>query len=243
MKQVLRVFALAAVSAALFMYVGGTNGTSDVLAAPMSEPLQAMEGPQSAASLEADGFERILRQGRNGRFNKAGWNHYGPGYFSLDPETGVLKSSGGMGLMWYAAAEYSDFVLDLEFMTEVETANSGVFVRVPGVLSSDSYIYHSWEVQILDGGENDGIHQTGAVYDAEAPSKPASKGPGEWNRMRITFVGKHITVEINGEKVVDWDAEPRGKVEDFAARGYIGLQNHDHDTSTMFRNIFVKSLH
>jgi len=31
-------------------------------------------------------------------------------------------------------------------------------------------------------------------------------------------------------------------VEDFAARGYIGLQNHDRDTSTMFRNIFVKSL-
>ena len=60
--------------------------------------------------------------------------------------------------------------------------------------------------------------------------------------MRITFVGDHISVEINDENVVDWDAEPRGKVEDFAARGYIGLQNHDRDTRTMFRNIFVKSL-
>ena len=125
-------------------------------------------------------------------------------------------------------------------MTEVENANSGVFVRVPGVPTSDDYISHSWEVQIYDVGE--GIHQTGAVYDAEAPSKLASKGPGEWNRMRIAFVGDHITVEINGEKVLDWTAEPRGKVEDFAARGYIGLQNHDHDTSTMFRNIFVKEL-
>ena len=142
--------------------------------------------------------------------------------------------------MWYAAADYGDFVLDLEFMTEVESANSGVFVRVPGVPSSDSYIYHSWEVQIHDLSE--GIHQTGAVYDAEAPSKLTSKGPGQWNRMRITFVGNHITIEVNGEKVVDWEAEPRGKIEDFAARGYIGLQNHDRDTSTMFRNIFIKSL-
>ena len=194
----------------------------------------------NAQDLEADGFERILRQGRNGTFSKAGWNHYGPGFFELDRETGILASSGGMGLMWYAVEEYGDFVLDLEFMTEVENANSGVFVRVPGVPSGDSYIYHSWEVQIYDIGE--GIHQTGAVYDAEAPSRMASNGTGEWNRMRISFVGDHITVEINGEQVVDWDAEPRGKVEDFAARGYIGLQNHDRDTRTRFRNIFVKTL-
>jgi hypothetical protein len=31
-------------------------------------------------------------------------------------------------------------------------------------------------------------------------------------------------------------------VEDFAARGYVGLQNHDRDTRTFFRNIFVKNL-
>ena len=34
-------------------------------------------------NLEAEGFERILKQGRNGTFSKAGWNHYGPGYFEL----------------------------------------------------------------------------------------------------------------------------------------------------------------
>ena len=191
-------------------------------------------------NLEAEGFERILKQGRNGTFSKAGWNHYGPGYFELDRNTGILSSSGGMGLFWYAAEEFGNFVLDLEFMTEVQNANSGVFVRVPGLPTSDAYIYNSWEVQIYDSG--DGIHQTGAVYDAEAPTRMASKGPGQWNRMRITFVDDHISVEINDEKIVDWDAEPRGKVESFAASGYIGLQNHDHDTKTMFRNIFVKSI-
>lgn len=211
--------------------------------APSDQPATSAQTTAPAAhieDLEAEGFERILRQRRNGTFTKAGWNHYGPGYFELDERTGVLASRGGMGLMWYAAQEYGDFALDLEFMTEVETANSGVFVRVPDVPSSDNYIYHSWEVQIDDASE--GIHQTGAVYDAEAASRLASKGPGEWNRMRITFVGDHIAVEINGEVVVDWDAEPRGKVEDFADRGFIGLQNHDRDTRTFFRNIFVKPL-
>ena len=81
-------------------------------------------------NLEAEGFERILKQGRNGTFSKAGWNHYGPGYFELDRNTGILSSSGGMGLFWYAAEEFGNFVLDLEFMSEVQNANSGVFVRV-----------------------------------------------------------------------------------------------------------------
>jgi len=239
------------VLACSFMAIGVVVTAS---AASLGAPASAGEEPRplileralaapsqmDAQALELDGYERILRQRRNGSFNKAGWNHYGPGYFELDENTGILASRGGMGLFWYAAEEYGDFVLELEFMTEVENANSGVFVRVPGMPSSDDYIYHSWEIQIDDSSE--GIHHTGAVYDAEPPSSSPSKGPGEWNHYKITFVGDHITVELNGETVVDWDAEPRGKVEDFAARGYVGLQNHDRDTRTFFRNVFVKKL-
>jgi len=185
------------------------------------------------------GFEQILKQ-TNGRYSKAGWNHYGPGYFELDPATGVLTGHGGMGLFWYSVKEYGDFILDLEFKTSDASSNSGVFVRVPGVPTSDDYIYHSFEIQIFDG-EEDAIHLTGAVYDAEAPTVRASKPTGEWNRYRITFRGNHITVELNGQVVNDWDAEPRGKVEDFAPRGYIGLQNHE-PSPVSFRNIYIKEL-
>ena len=191
-------------------------------------------------NVESEGYERVLRQRRDGTFTKAGWNHYGPGYFELDEQTGVLTARGGMGLLWYAVREYGDFSLELDFMTDVARANSGVFLRVPGLLNSDDYIYHSWEIQIDD--TSPGIHHTGAVYDAEAPTAQPSRGPGMWNHFTISFVGDHIAVELNGEPVLDWDAEPRGKVEDFAARGYIGLQNHDRDTTTRFRNIFIKPL-
>ena len=77
---------------------------------------------------------------------------------------------------------------------------------------------------------------------SNAPTTLASKGPGTWSHFTISFVGDHITVELNGELVLDREAEPLGKVEDFAARGHIGLQNHDRDTKTMFRNIFIKPL-
>ncbi|MDH3497523.1 MAG: DUF1080 domain-containing protein [Gemmatimonadota bacterium] len=185
------------------------------------------------------GYEQILRQ-VNGRYTKHGWNHYGPGYFDLDPETGVLTARGGMGLFWHAGKAYGDFVLELEFKTPDIQANSGVFVRVPGVPVSDDYIYHSFEVQIDDKSE--GIHHTGGVYDAEAPSHHASRPPGQWNHLEITFQGNHVTVAVNGQTVVNWDAEPRGKVRDFAPRGYIGLQNHDDQSAVQFRNIYVKEL-
>ena len=202
--------------------------------------LQApMREVAAQAAVGKPGFEHILKS-VDGTYSKAGWNHYGPGYFDLDPTTGVLTSHGGMGLFWYAVREYGDFVLELDFKGTDQTTNSGVFLRVPGVPSSDDYIYHSFEIQIDDASE--GIHHTGAVYDAQAPSAAASRPPGEWNHYAITFRGAHVTVELNGTKVVDWEAEPRGKVRDFARRGYIGLQNHDDRSPVSFRNIFVKEL-
>ena len=185
------------------------------------------------------GYEQLLRRS-DGAYEKHGWNHYGPGTFELDPETGVLKSQGGMGLLWYSARTYRDFVLELDFKCARKNTNSGVFVRVPGVPTSDDYIYHSFEIQINDAGQ--GIHATGAAYDAEAPKLMASRPAGEWNHFKITFKGKRLEVELNGKTVMDWEAAPRGKVKDFAAEGYIGLQNHDSQSPVCFKDIFVKEL-
>jgi len=186
-----------------------------------------------------DGYEQILRRGWGG-YEKHGWNHYGPGYFEIDPKTGVLKSQGGMGLLWYARRMYKDFVLELDFKCAQKNTNSGIFVRVPGVPSSDDYIYHSFEIQIADDGQ--GIHRTGAAYDAEAPTAAPSRPTGEWNHFKIEFRGSRLRVELNGTQVLDWTAEPRGKIRDFAAEGYLGLQNHDSLSPVYFRDIFVKEL-
>ncbi len=186
-----------------------------------------------------EGYEELLKYS-NGRYSKHGWNHYGPGYFELDEKNGILKSHKGMGLFWYSRKKFKDFVLELDFKCLAKNANSGVFLRVPNLPVSDDYIYHSFEIQIYDAG--DGIHKTGAVYDAEPPSEDAFKNTGEWNHYKITFKGSHIDVELNDVKIIDWEAEPRGKVKDFSLSGYIGLQNHDVHTSVWFRNIFIKEI-
>jgi len=190
----------------------------------------------------AEGFVPLIER-EGGGFSKHGWNHYGPGWFTLDHETGILEAHGGMGLLWHAET-YGDFALRLEFDTSVPESNSGIFLRVPNVPVSDDYTYHSFEVQIDAAGAPDGqgIHRTAAVYDAEPPTEHLERPPGEWNEMEISFIGDRIAVVLNGTQVVDWAAEPRGKVEDFAQQGFIGLQNHDWDTSVYFRNIRVKKL-
>ncbi len=194
----------------------------------------------TAAELD-EGFEPLIRESEGSGFSKHGWNHYGPGHFTLDHETGILTSHGGMGLLWYSAEMFGDFTLRLEFRTSVPESNSGVFLRVPEMVTSDEYIYHSFEVQIHAAGDAP-IHRTGAVYDAAPPNEDRTRPSGEWNDMEISFVGDEITVSLNGAQVVDWVAEPRGKIRDFAPRGYIGLQNHDWDSSVYFRNIRVKKL-
>ena len=198
---------------------------------------------KSLANIEAltyyAGYKQIF--GRSwGGYEKYGWNHYGPGYFEVDPVTGVLKGHGGMGLLWYSQKTYRDFILECDFLCASKDTNSGIFIRVPGVPSSDDYIYHSFEVQIYDAGE--GIHATGAVYDVQAASPNASLPPGEWNHIKIMFKGKHLNVELNGKTVVDWDAVPGGKVRDFAPEGYVGFQNHDSVAPIFFKNIFIKEL-
>ncbi|MFC2162034.1 family 16 glycoside hydrolase, partial [Acidobacteriota bacterium] len=185
------------------------------------------------------GYEEILSRSR-GRYSKQGWNHYGPGYFVLDEKTGILKGNGGMGLFWYSVKKYKDFILELDFKCEMDITNSGVFVRVPEMVFSNDYIYHSFEIQIDDASE--GIHHTGAAYDAEAPTQKASKPTGEWNHFKITFQGSRISIELNSVPVLDWEAEPRGKIRDFASEGYIGLQNHDSRAPAYFRNVFIKEL-
>ncbi len=193
-----------------------------------------------ASSSPGEGFEPILRRRSWGGYETDGWNHYGPGYFELDARTGVLKSQGGMGLLWYAPRTYKDFVLDFDYKCSKPETNSGVFIRVPAVPTSDDYIYHGFEVQIDDAGT--GIHKTGAAYDAEAPTATPGKPAGEWNHMTITCAGKRLQVAINGTPVLDWTMAPRGKVRDFAAEGYIGFQNHDSTSPVYFRDIYVKDL-
>jgi len=110
-------------------------------------------------------------------------------------------------------------------------------------------VHHGYEVQIADTG--DAFHRTGAIYSL-APSSATPK-PGEWRTMIITLAGEKISVDLDGQRISNFDP----KAADVPARktwsepkreptrpevGYIGLQNHDPGDIVWFKDVSVRAL-
>src|SRR5262249_19594420 len=158
-----------------------------------------------------------------------GWQMSGSGGFMQVYD--ILESVGGPGLLWYTREAFSDFVLELEWQYANRTDNSGVFIRVPNLSSSNPNdwtpaIDQSYEIQIDPRGynseknsENDPLRSTGAIYNINAPSRvDVAKGPWQWNKFVIEAVGNHIKVTLNDVLVNEFtDPDPR------SLRGHIAL--------------------
>ena len=78
-------------------------------------------------------------------------------------------------------------------------------VRVPKASNSGVYLRGRYECQVVDsyGKKDDGIHNMGAYYGRVAPSVSAEKAPGEWQHVNVTLYKRHITVILNGVKIID----------------------------------------
>ncbi|MDO1512869.1 DUF1080 domain-containing protein [Maribacter confluentis] len=125
--------------------------------------------------------------------------------------------------------EFGDFNLKLE-------------VNVPKGNNSGVYLRGLYEIQVVDsyGLELDS-HNMGAVYSRVTPSENAEKPGGEWQTLDITLVNRHITVILNGKKIVD-NAPAEGPTggaisSDVFSPGPIYLQG-DHGNVT-YRNIVL----
>ncbi len=160
-------------------------------------------------------------------------------------------SEGAGGYLW-TKEKFEDFRLSLEFRMS-ENCNSGVFFRT----DPKNPVQGGFEIQVFDsaGREKVGTHDCGAFYDAVAPRVNAAKPAGEWNTMTITAKGALLTVELNGEVVVDaniddWteaNRNPDGTknkfktaLRDLPRNNHIGLQYHGHPV--WFRKVMVERL-
>jgi hypothetical protein len=165
-----------------------------------------------------------------------GWSHAGSGHFEL--RDGVLRTHGGLGLLWYSRQSFGDFELRLDWRTSDRTDNSGVFLRFPDPHGDPGVaIEYGYEVQINDDPSRD-PQTTGAIYGFHAPSSSASHAPGEWNSYRIQVTGSEYAVWLNEvlvNRFVSTDSR-RG------LEGYLGMQNHDADSTVDFRDIRVEPL-
>jgi hypothetical protein len=181
------------------------------------------------------------------------WKHIGPGRFVV--EDGLLKTEGGMGLLWYTKEKFEDCVLRVVYKTTRQNDNSGVYVRIAEEPRDPWYaVHHGYEVQIVDSENGSPYRISGAVYTfAKAAARP-TKPAGEWNVLEITLRGDRIQTSLNGVQVANFnpadpvpELSPRGGMGDPEAgprpkSGYIGLQNHDGNCVVYFKEVSVGPL-
>ena len=194
--------------------------------------------PCPAATAEA-GFTPIW----DGR-TVDGWRQAGPGTFAIVNDGAAegcrLDSRGGLGLLWYELAQYDEFVLRLQFKTQDDTDNSGVFVRFPNPQADANIpINQGHEIQIREGVEGDGENQkTGSIYNLDREDARAANPAGQWNDYEIRFEDGTYTIRLNNQVVNTFT--PTGN--QVRNPGHIGIQNHGDGDRVSFRNIRIQQL-
>jgi len=176
----------------------------------------------------------------------SGWEMVGPGKFVV--EGGLMRTEGGMGLLYYGVEPFGNCRLRVVFRTSGAKGNSGVFIRLPEKPKDPWYgVHNGYEVQIDAGGDE--WHATGALYSLAKTVKGHQKPAGEWNVMEIEIQGQATRVFLNGVKVNEfqgdqpvperkqWYEPVRGPRPD---TGYIGLQNHDAASTVYFKEVSIE---
>ncbi len=126
-------------------------------------------------------------------------------------------------------AEFEDFWLHIEFQVEKDR-NSGVYLR------------GMYEAQVVDRDSRmQGKQGVGAIFGVIAPSENVGRVGGQWQTYDLTLIDRHITVVLNGVKVIDNQPVPAptaGAVfTDPMSPGPIHLQG-DH-TNVKYRDIYL----
>lgn len=182
----------------------------------------------------------------------SGWEQIGPGEFVV--EDGLMKTVGGMGMVLYPAEKFGDVVIRVVYTVKDNDTNSGVFIRLPEKPKDPwAAVHNGYEVQIDNGTRHVGgeYHCTGVLYSLTKAMSYPQKKPGEWNTMEIILDGNKTIVHVNGAKITEYNEGDKvpPKIRDFEpergprpATGYIGLQNHDSESTAYFKEIAVKPL-
>jgi hypothetical protein len=125
---------------------------------------------------------------------------------------------------------------------EFEDFNLKLEVNIPAGSNSGVYLKGMYEIQVVDSyGKALDPHNMGGLYSRVCPTVSAEKPAGQWQTMEMTLCDRHVTVVLNGVKIIDNQPAygPTGGaiISDVFAKGPIYLQG-DHGTVN-YRNIVL----
>ncbi len=155
-------------------------------------------------------------------------------------EDGELVNDGS-GLYLTTNKDYGDFELLVEYKT-VPMADSGIYPRgVPQIQIWDTTEEGGkWDIGAGQG--SGGLWNNSQDAPGKDPLKLMDKPFGEWNSFRILMIGNRVTVQLNGEKVVDSAVMENYFDREIPVfdRGPIQLQTHGGEIR--WRNVFIREI-
>ena len=197
------------------------------------------------AAKSEEGFVPLF----NGK-DMTGWVGNTKGYYA-DGKGSIVCDPKKAGGNVYTEKEFANFVLRFEFKLS-PGANNGLGIRAP--LEGDA-AYVAMELQILDDTADKYKNvapwqRHGSIYGVAAAKPGQLKPVGEWNSQEVTADGRHITIKLNGETIVDvenldtWKFDSNHTREQHPGlkneKGHIGFLGHGDPLE--FRNIRIKEL-
>jgi hypothetical protein len=145
---------------------------------------------------------------------------------------GLLVNTADEGSNLMTVEKFQDFKLHAEFRLP-DGGTSGIFPR------------GRYWIVLKQKPDSEPVNDTmGAVYKFLLPNENAALGPGVWQTMDLTLVGRRLTVVVNGKSVIVDQIIPgiTGSAidSDEASSGPIMLQGEELRCQVEFRKITIR---
>lgn len=161
-----------------------------------------------------------------------------PGCFTI--ENGAIKVNGPRSHLFYmganGAAAFTNFEFEAEVMTRTNS-NSGIFIHT--TWQDKGWPSVGYECQVNNSMSDP--QRTGGLYNT-VKINPSPARDDVWFRYYIKVVGKHVTIKIDGQTVVDFEepADRTGTIK--LSAGTFALQAHDPKSVVFYKNLRVRHL-
>ena len=177
-----------------------------------------------------------------------GWAGEKKAYVVNDGVLAYKPELGGGSL--FTEKDYNDFILHFEFKL-TPGANNGLAIRTP---FKGWAAYHGMELQILDNTAEKykDLHAYqfhGSVYGVAPAKRGFLKPVGQWNFQEVVAKGRQLTVNLNGETILDVDLDEVSTPATVDGKEHPGLKRTtgrigflSHNDPLEFRNIRIKEL-
>ncbi len=199
----------------------------------------------AAAVLAADKPEKGFTSLFNGK-DLDGWTKAKENESTFSVVDGAIKAVGPYCHLYYTGPfrnhNFKDFELKVDVMTE-PSSNGGIYFHT--AYQEKSWPSKGFEVQVNNTYEKD-PRKTGSLYMVQDNMNKVAEDK-KWFTEHIIVKGNHVTVFVDGKKVVDWTQPdgytgPKNSPARVLSSGTFALQGHDPGSTIYYKNIRVKPL-